>query len=131
MTNKTVHHVHAMVDHMILKLMNVTSLSLGKKKHTITKRNLDNVLRVLSMAGIHLRSSQHTDILPRRLGHHVLKQMDQKVRLAKDAQPVIREIYVSFVERVLDVLKGESFTGRIKPDDVARVMKQSYLKQFI
>ena len=123
--------MHAMVDHMILKILNVAALSLGKRKHTITKRNLDNVLHVLSLAGIHLRSNHNTDTLPRRLGHHVLKQMDQKVRLAKDAQPLIREIYVSFIERVLDVLKGETFNGRIKPDDVARVMKQSYLKQFI
>ena len=132
-TNKTVHHVHQLVDTMLLKLVHLVVQSLHTKKHTINVRDLHNVLRILSMGGVHLSLDQKetVTILPRRLGHHVLKQIDQNVRLSKDAQPVVRQMYVSLISRVLDVLAGEELTGRISSDTVSRVMKQSYLKQFI
>ena len=126
LTIKTMTYIQTLVDNLMQKFFRLIYNQLQNRK-TIKTTDLSYLVQILEVMGFKFPKSDYVKYLPKRIGYHILKQMDIKLRISKEAQEQIQRFYINCTLLIINHLQ-ESFSKkdkRITPEMVTNSFQGS------
>ena len=127
-TGKGLHLLQKNTDQLITQYIRLLHTTQTTK--TLRGKHIQMLLRSLKIMGIYEPAYRLCDAYySPRLGHHVVKHVDPKYRIGKDASNEVYKLYLTCLSELLRVIRGETvdIKKRLTPEKITKMIQHSKL----